>query len=117
MYLVPLLIHSLSLSVPPPRDTFVKPDEPALTPCAVLGHSVMTNYLQPYGLQAARLLSPWGFSRQEYWSVLPCPPPGELPNSGIELRSPALQVDSLPTEPPRTPTLTHYYHSKVQSVH
>ena len=39
------------------------------------------------------------FSRQEYWSGLPCPPLGYLPNSGIELMSPvspALQVDSLP---------------------
>ena len=34
-----------------------------------------------------------GLSRQEYWSRLPCPPPGNLPNSGIELRSPALQAD------------------------
>ena len=40
-----------------------------------------------------------GFSRQEYWSGLPCPPPGDLPNLGIELRSPALQVDSLLSEP------------------
>ena len=38
-----------------------------------------------------------GFSRQEYWSGLLCPPPGDLPNSGIEPRSPALQVDSLPS--------------------
>ena len=40
-----------------------------------------------------------GFSRQEYWSGLPCPPPGDLPNPGIEPTSPAssaLQVDSLP---------------------
>ena len=35
-----------------------------------------------------------GFSRQGYWSRLPCPPPGDLPNPGIELRSPALQADS-----------------------
>ena len=39
------------------------------------------------------------FSRQEYWSGLPCPPPGDLPNPGIKLQSPALQADSLPTEP------------------
>jgi len=32
------------------------------------------------------------FSRQEYWSALACPPPGDLPNPGIELNSPALQV-------------------------
>ena len=40
-----------------------------------------------------------GFSRQEYWSELPCPPPGDLPDPGIEPVSPltpALQVDSLP---------------------
>ena len=39
-----------------------------------------------------------GFSRQEYWSELPFPSPGDLPNPGIEPRSPALQIDSLPTE-------------------
>ena len=39
-----------------------------------------------------------GFSRQEYWSRLPFPSPGDLPNPGIELRSAALQADSLPTE-------------------
>ena len=39
-----------------------------------------------------------GFSRQEYWSGLPFPPPGDLPNPGTEPRFPALQADSLPTE-------------------
>ena len=42
-------------------------------------------------------------SRQEYWSVLPCPSPGDLPNPGIKLRSLALQTDSLPSEPPGKP--------------
>ena len=37
-----------------------------------------------------------GFSRQEYWSRLPCPSPGVLPDPGIEPTSPAWQVDSLP---------------------
>ena len=41
-----------------------------------------------------------GFSRQEYWSGLPFPSPGDLPNPGIEPRSPALQADALPSEPP-----------------
>ena len=41
-----------------------------------------------------------GFSRQEYWSGLPFPPPGALPNPGIEPGSPALQADSLPSELP-----------------
>ena len=40
------------------------------------------------------------FSKQEYWSGLPCPSPGDLPNPGIKPRSSALQVDSLPSEPP-----------------
>ena len=41
-----------------------------------------------------------GFSRQEYWSGLPFPSPGDLPNPGIEPRSPTLQADSVPSEPP-----------------
>ena len=40
-----------------------------------------------------------GFSRQEHWSGLPCPPQGDLPDPGMEPRSPALQADSLPSEP------------------
>ena len=39
------------------------------------------------------------FSRPEYWSGLPFPSPGDLPNPGIKPKSPALQVDSLPAEP------------------
>ena len=39
------------------------------------------------------------FSRQEYWSEYPFPSPGDLPNPGIKPRSPALQADSLPSEP------------------
>ena len=39
-------------------------------------------------------------SRREYWSWLPFPSPGDLPNPGIELRSPALQADALPSELP-----------------
>ena len=41
-----------------------------------------------------------GFSRQEYWSGLPFPSPGDLPDPGIEPGSSALQVDMLPSEPP-----------------
>ena len=41
-----------------------------------------------------------GFSRQEYWSGLPFPSPGDLPNPGIEPRSPAWYADALPSEPP-----------------
>ena len=45
-----------------------------------------------------------GFSRQEYWSRLSFPPPGDLPDPGTESGSPALQSDSLLNEPPGKPT-------------
>ena len=44
-----------------------------------------------------------GFSRQEHWSGLPCPLPGDLSDPGIERRSPELQADSLPAELPGKP--------------
>ena len=44
-----------------------------------------------------------GFSRQEYWSGLPFPSPGDVPDPGIEARSPALQADALTSEPERFP--------------
>ena len=68
---------------------------------AALSCSAMSNSLRP-----VKCLCPLGFSRQEYWSGLPCPPPGDLPNPGIEPRSPTLQVDSLPSEPPGKPKNT-----------
>ena len=43
---------------------------------------------------------PMGFSRQEYWSGLPFPSPGDLPNPEIEPGSPALEADALTSEPP-----------------
>ena len=46
------------------------------------------------------------FSREEYWSGLPCPPPGDRPDPGIEPTSPALQADSLPAEPLGNPKNT-----------
>ena len=46
-----------------------------------------------------------GFSRQKYWSGLPFPSPGDLPDPGIEPRFPALQADSLPSELPGDDTL------------
>ena len=45
-----------------------------------------------------------GFSRQDYWSGLPCRSPGDLPRPGIKLTSPALQVDSLPLSHLRNPS-------------
>ena len=49
-----------------------------------------------------------GFSRQEYWSGVPCPPPGDPPNAGIEPASPAffaLQADSLPRATREAPVI------------
>ena len=54
------------------------------------GRSVVSDSLWPHGLQPVSLLCPWGFSRQEHWSGLPCPPPGDHPNLGIEPRSSCL---------------------------
>ena len=45
---------------------------------------VMSDSLQLHGLQPTKLLCPWRFSRQEYWSRLPCPPPADLSNPGIQ---------------------------------
>ena len=46
------------------------------------------------------------FSRQEYWSGLPFPSPGDLPDPGIKPGSPALQADALPSEPSGKPLIT-----------
>ena len=57
-----------------------------------------------------------GFSRQEYWSGLPFPSPGDLPDPGIESRSPTLQADPLTSAPPGKPhiKLNHFaIHLKV----
>ena len=47
------------------------------------------------------------FSRQEYWSGLSVPAPGDLPDPGIEPRSPALQADYLQSKPPGKPLNVH----------
>ena len=64
----------------------------------------MSDFLQPYvGTVAHEGSLSMGFSRQEYWSELPCSPPGDLPNPGIEtasLMSLALASGSLPLDPP-----------------
>ena len=49
-----------------------------------------------------------GFSRQEYWSGLPFPSPGDLPDPGIEPGSPAFQADALTSEPPGKPCINHH---------
>ena len=55
--------------------------------CTVLSRSVVSDSLQPYGLLLSRLFCPWRFSRQEYWSGLPCTAPEDLLNSEITRKS------------------------------
>ena len=59
-----------------------------------------------------------GFSRQECWSGLPFPSPGELPDPGIEPGSPTLQADALPSEPPgkRSPNEDNYKKNVLKKV-
>ena len=66
------------------------------------GRSVVADSVTP---RTVARLAPqsMGFSRQEYWSGLPVPPPGDRPNSGMEPGSPALQTDLLTSEPPGAP--------------
>ena len=54
-----------------------------------------------------------GLSRQEYWSGLPFPSPGDLPDPGIEPRSPTLEADALTSEQPGKPNRTQQYHTWV----
>ena len=109
--------------IPSPRHSYI----------VQFSRSVLSDSSQPHGLQHASLpcssptpgsevksLShvwlfaiPWtvvnqaslsmGFSRQENWSGLPFPFSGDLPDPGIKPRSPALQADTLPSEPPGKP--------------
>ena len=73
----------------------------------MLSHSAVSDsYCDLMDCSLSRLLCPWGFSRQEYWSGFLCPPPGDHLNLGIEPRSPALQKDSLPSQPPGRPKYT-----------
>ena len=110
-----ILCRPLLLLPPIPPSIKVFSNESTLTPihsysivvsisrtlcCAVLSHSVVSDSLWPQGLQPARLLCPWGFSRQEMSSAR------VAPNSGIKHRSPALQADSLPSESPGKPKNT-----------
>ena len=76
-------------------------------------------HFQPFATpRAHQALLSMEFSRQEYWSGLPFPSPGDLPNRGIEPGSHALQADSLPSEPPgTTPIYSQSGLFKWKSVH
>ena len=69
--------------------------------------SVMSDSLPPLGLYSP-------FSRPKYWSGQPFPSSGDLPNPGIEPRSPTLQTDCLSAEPPGKPKLVIYINQNTQ---
>ena len=72
--------------------------------------SVVSNsFVTPWTVARQAPLS-MGFSRHEYWSELPCPPPGDLPNPGIEPETPALQADSLLLSPGETLSKLNIYY-------
>ena len=73
--------------------------------CCGLNCSVVSDSATPLTV-THKALCPCGFSRQKYWSGLPCPLPGHLPNPGIKPRSASLQVDSFPSNPPGKPKNT-----------
>ena len=81
--------------------------------CAVLSHIRLFAILWTEACQAPPSM---GFSRLEYWSGLPCSPPGDLPNPGTEPRSPALEANSLPSEPPGKPQCPNVPSKKTLTV-
>ena len=66
-------------------------------------HSVVRLSVTPFVTAAHQAPLLVGFSRQEYWSGWPCPPPGDPSNPETEPASPVLQADSSPSEPPGSP--------------
>ena len=73
----------------------------------------MSDSLWPHGLYPTRLLCPWNFPGKN--TGVPCPSPGDLPDPGIELRSPELQADSLPFELPGNKVLNKVINSKFMN--
>ena len=81
-----------------------KPRAPSLLKVKVKSLN-RVRFLQPPWTIAYQAPPSMEFSRQEYWSGLPFPSPGDLPDPGIEPESPALQADALLSEPPGNPSL------------
>ena len=74
--------------------------------CVLVTQSCLTlGKPKDVALQAAQSME---FSRQEYWSDPGFPSPGDLPDPGMEPRSPALQAGSLPSEPPNILCLLYF---------
>ena len=87
----------------PPKQTVLKPGF-KLESCIACLPSRVRLFATPWTVACQAPLS-MRFSRQEYWSGLPFPSPGDLPDPGIKPRSPALQADALPSESPGKPEL------------
>ena len=79
--------------------------------CALLTCSVVSDFVALWTV-AHQAPPSMGFSRQEYWNGLPCPPPGDLPNPRIELRSPALQAFFTPWASKEAQTYVDYIFKK-----
>ena len=73
--------------------------------CAMLGHVVMSGSLRPHGLAPLSRGILWAVVGSS-WSGWSCPPPGDLPSPGIELRSSSVPADVLSSEPPGKPQNT-----------
>ena len=83
---------------------FIKVAPLTVTRACVHALSCVRLFATPWTV-ACRAPLPMGCSRQEYWSGLPCPPPGDLPDPGIKPASPALQAGSLPLSHRGSPSL------------
>ena len=81
----------------------------------ITSHSHVRLFVTPWTV-AYQASPSMGFSRQEYWSGLPFPSPGDLPNPGIEPGSPALEADALTSESPGKPLLLHILNMKSDPV-
>ena len=82
----------------------------------VHAQSVMSDFTTPQTVARQAPLS-MGFPRQEYWSVLPSPSLGDLPDPGIEPGSPSFQADALTTGPPGKPKPPQKEITRTRSLH
>ena len=74
----------------------------------IFSHSVVSHSFATPTPVARQVPLSMGFSRQEYWSGVPFPSPGDIPDPGIELVSPTLQADSLPLSHQGSPQSIDY---------
>ena len=103
-----IFLHNFFLNMAKPKSNYPCSNEFHTIYAHVLGHfSHVRFFATPPTAHWAPL--PMGFSRKEYWIGLPFPPPGDLPDPGIEPGSPALQADSLPSKPPGKPFTSFFF--------